>query len=390
MKSQLRHFALARQGLLTTQCFADGAAGARQAIEHLAYVQIDTISMIERAHHHVLWSRVPGYQTEQLNQLLAERHIFEYWFHAAAYLPIRDYRFALRRMAAVRNSNSPYYREINSNLCRDILQRVRDEGPLRARHLDSSPNGGWWNFGPSKRALEKLFMQGDLMVSERVGMEKVYDLRERLLPAGLNVQEPDMNEFVAYLLQSHLRAHGVVTLEQLTHLHTDKAVKSAMRQLLAEQVHSGILGQLSDIPNTYIETAALDQIECKENTALHLLSPFDNAVIHRKRLSQLFAFEYRLECYVPPAKREFGYFCLPILFGNHFVGRIDCKAHRRQKILEVLSIHLEAELADMNIFAQQLMLKLQPFAEFNGCDTIEIRQVDQALRQLLPISVPPA
>ncbi|MBY0445218.1 MAG: winged helix DNA-binding domain-containing protein, partial [Burkholderiales bacterium] len=256
--------------------------------------------------------------------------------------------------------------------------------------LDSYPNGGWWNFGPSKRALEKLFMQGDLMVSERIGMEKVYDLRERLLPAGLNVQEPDINDFVAYLLQSHLRAHGVVTLEQLIHLHTDKAVKSAMRQLLAEQVHGGILRQLSDMPNTYIETAALDQTESNENTAVHLLSPFDNAVIHRKRLEQLFAFEYRLECYTPPAKREFGYFCLPILFGNRFVGRIDCKAHRRQKILEVLSLHLETELADKNTFAQQLMLKLQLFAEFNGCNTIEIRQVDQAFRQLLDISGLPA
>ncbi|WP_051534767.1 winged helix-turn-helix domain-containing protein [Deefgea rivuli] len=376
MNSQLRRLALARQGLLHAPHFGNARQGTLNAIEHLGYVQIDTISMIERAHHHVLWSRVPGYQTADLNQLMAERQIFEYWFHAAAYLPMRDYRFAQRRMAAARNHLSAVD---HRDLMREILQRVQSDGPLRVRDLEGNKtNGGtWWNWGPGKRALEKLFFQGDLMVSERIGMEKVYDLRERILPAGLDVREPDLADYAAYLLRNDLRAHCVVTLEQLTHLH-DRTLKNTMRELIAAQIASGEISAIDGIPNAYAESATLAQITDASAPSVHLLSPFDNAVIHRKRLQQLFGFEYRLECYVPAAKRQYGYFCLPILFGERFVGRIDCKAHRKEKRLEVISLHLEINLPDVELFFALLKLKLQQFAEFNGCEMFDVQSIKPA------------
>lgn len=368
---QLQRLALAQQGLLGAACFGEGIQGTLAAIEHLGYVQIDTISRIERAHHHVLWSRVPSYQPPYLNQLLAERQIFEYWFHAASYLPMRDYRFAQRRMAEARDSTRFWHSEISPALMQDILLKVRDEGPLRVRDLEGNKTKGgtWWNWGPGKRALEKLFFQGDLMVSQRIGMEKVYDLKERILPPDLNTQAPDLADYAAYLLRSNLRAHGLVTLEQVSHLQGDKALKSTLRELLAAQIVSGEISPLAGcgIPNAYAATAALVQAS-STSPAVHLLSPFDNAVIHRKRLQQLFGFDYKLECYVPAAKRQYGYFCLPVLFGERFIGRIDCKAHRPEKRLEVISFHLEGELPDA--FATPFRTKLQQFAMFNGCETV--------------------
>ncbi|MEN9659608.1 MAG: hypothetical protein RL571_3073 [Pseudomonadota bacterium] len=370
---QLQRLALAQQGLLGTAYFGGGITGTLAAIEHLGYVQIDTIARIERAHHHVLWSRVPDYHPPYLNQLLAERQIFEYWFHAASYLPMRDYRFAQRRMAAARDCTQSWHSESSPALMQDILQKVRDEGPLRVRDLEGNKTKGgtWWNWGPGKRALEKLFFQGDLMVSQRIGMEKVYDLKERILPPDLDTRAPDLADYAAYLLRSNLRAHGLVTFEQLSHLHSDKALKSTLRELLVAQIASGEISALTDcgIPNAYAATAALASPPIASPT-VHLLSPFDNAVIHRKRLQQLFGFDYKLECYVPAAKRQYGYFCLPVLFGERFIGRIDCKAHRQAKCLEVMSFHLEGEMPDTDAFAAPFRAKLQQFAEFNGCETV--------------------
>ncbi|MEJ2792875.1 crosslink repair DNA glycosylase YcaQ family protein [Iodobacter sp. LRB] len=379
---QLRRHALTRQGLQSEAIFGRGPAATLAAIEHLGYVQIDTISIIERAHHHILWSRVPDYQSGFLNQLLENRQIFEYWFHAASYLPMRDYRFAQHRMAAVRNSTWANYHDIPASLMNEILLRVRDEGPLRVRNLENNKgkSGSWWDWGPGKRAIEKLFLQGDLMISQRIGMEKVYELRERMLPANLDTRQPNLADYAGYLLQSYLRAHSVVTFEQLTHLHTDPALKKTMRELLEAQIASHQIGAISSpaMPKAYAETSALTQA-LSAAPCVHLLSPFDNAIIHRKRLNQLFGFDYKLECYVPAAKRKYGYFCLPILFGDHFVGRIDCKAHRQEQRLQVISMHLESPINMPALFAEALMQKLQQFAIFNGCEQLDIQNIEGVL-----------
>ena len=134
--SEWRQLALSSQGLTSEQPFGSGLAGTLQAIEHLGYVQVDTLSVVERAHHHVLWNRVPDYDLDHLNQLVTEKKIFEYWYHAASYLPMRDYRFALLNMEAIRHGENRYYTKVDSTLMKEILARVRDEGSLRLRDLD--------------------------------------------------------------------------------------------------------------------------------------------------------------------------------------------------------------------------------------------------------------
>lgn len=373
MTSSLKQLTLFNQGLGKISRFAKGMDGTLQAIEHLGYVQIDTISVVERAHHHILWSRVPDYDLSHLNNLVRERQIFEYWYHAASYLPMKDYRYALPTMMSVRQGESRYFNRGDQHLMNEILARVRAEGRIRLRDIDKNNKkslGNWWNTGPGRRAFEQLYMQGDLMICERNGMEKVYDLSERCLPEYIDLSLPTLHEYAQYLFNTTLRAHGAFTWKQLVHLK-GKDLKETMRVVLKEQIDAGVVSaiKLDDGQTLYVDVAAIEQ-NVNTDFGLKILSPFDNSLIHRDRLTSLFEFDYRIECYVPAAKRVFGYFCLPILYQDELVGRIDCKAHRTVKELEVISLHLEKTIKDKELFFFELEQEIKRFAEFNQCTII--------------------
>lgn len=378
MTSSLKRLALFNQGLGKISPFAKGVDGTLQAIEHLGYVQIDTISVVERAHHHILWSRVPDYDLSHLNNLVRERQIFEYWYHAASYLPMKDYRYVLPAMMSVRKGESRYFNRGDQHLMNEILARVRAEGRIRLRDIDKNNKkslGNWWNTGPGRRAFEQLYMQGDLMICERNGMEKVYDLTERCLPENIDLSMPTLREYAQYLFNTTLRAHGAFTWKQLVHLK-GKELKEAMRVVLKEQIDAGVVSaiKLDDGQTLYVDVAAIEQ-NVNTDFGLKILSPFDNSLIHRDRLTSLFEFDYRIECYVPAAKRVFGYFCLPILYQDELVGRIDCKAHRSIKELEVISLHLEKTIKDKEHFFFELEQEIKCFAQFNQCTIINDRVI---------------
>ncbi|TDM66427.1 hypothetical protein C5B72_02610 [Acinetobacter sp. KU 011TH] len=373
MTSYLKQLTLFNQGLAKTSRFAKGVDGTLQAIEHLGYVQLDTISVVERAHHHILWSRVADYELSHLNSLVGERQIFEYWYHAASYLPMKDYRYALPAMMSVRNGESRYFNRGDQHLMNEILARVRAEGKIRLRDIDKNNKkslGNWWNTGPGRRAFEQLYMQGDLMICERNGMEKVYELTERCLPENIDLSMPTLYEYAQYLFNNTLRAHGAFTWKQLVHLKK-KDLKETMRVVLKEQIDAGVVSaiKLEKGQTLYVDAAALEQ-KVSTDFGLKILSPFDNSLIHRDRLASLFEFDYRIECYVPAAKRVYGYFCLPILYQDELVGRVDCKAHRSIKELEVISLHLEKTVKNKELFFFELEQELKRFAAFNQCSTI--------------------
>ncbi|MBN6511650.1 winged helix-turn-helix domain-containing protein [Acinetobacter pittii] len=373
MTSSLKQLTLFNQGLAKTSRFAKGVDGTLQAIEHLGYVQIDTISVVERAHHHILWSRVPDYELSHLNSLVGERQIFEYWYHAASYLPMKDYRYALPAMISVRNGESRYFNRGDQHLMNEILARVRAEGKIRLRDIDKNNKkslGNWWNTGPGRRAFEQLYMQGDLMICERNGMEKVFDLTERCLPGNIDLSMPTLYEYAQYLFNNTLRAHGAFTWKQLVHLKKND-LKENMRVVLKEQIDAGVVSaiKLENGQTLYVDVAAIEQ-KVSTDFGLKILSPFDNSLIHRDRLASLFKFDYRIECYVPAAKRVYGYFCLPILYQDELVGRVDCKAHRSIKELEVISLHLEKTVKNKELFFFELEQELKRFATFNQCSTI--------------------
>ena len=200
--ARLRRLALAAQGLLQAQPYGRGLAGACKAIHHIGYVQIDTISVVERAHHHVFHSRVPKFKPAMANQMLLDGNIFEYWTHAAAFLPIADFRFSLPYKHAIKSGQIHWHRARDRKLMGELLVRIRSDGPMRSRDIetDTTIRAGWWNWKPAKKSLEQMYMEGDLMVSNRKGFQKTYDLTERVLPSHIDSQMPSMKEFAEHML----------------------------------------------------------------------------------------------------------------------------------------------------------------------------------------------
>lgn len=371
MDVQFRQLAI-NSSLLHPQPIAPrGMIDSLKVIEHLGYVQIDTISVVERAHHHILWNRVQNYDKEHLNRLLADQKIFEYWFHAASYIPMRDYRYALRQMNSVRRGESKYFNRGDSYLMQEILAQAKSEGQVCSRDFlnkNEKTVQGWWKSSIVRKSIEQLYMQGELMVCKRVGVEKFYALAENCLPSGLDLTEPSVEEYARYLFETVKRSHGVFTWKQLLHLKSGTELKIAMRSILNEQIDAKMIEsvQLDSGEWLYVDLEKIDQFNVTEKS-VKILSPFDNLVIHRDRLMALFNFDYRLECYVAPEKRQYGYFCLPILYGAELVGKIDCKAHRGEGILEILSFHLQAIINNKAHFIELLSTELERFAAFNHC-----------------------
>ncbi len=374
----LRRAALHHQGLSKSAHFGAGMQATLKALEHLGYVQIDTLAVVERAHHHTLWTRIPSYKPAHLEQLIKERKVFEYWSHAAAFLPMRDYRFALPRMNSVKRGESNWFASVTRKDEKQVLERIRSDGPLMARDFNSPKEqaGSWWNWKPAKKTLEKLFFQGDLMISSRAGMQKVYDLRERVLPDAVDTSEPSLREFADYLINSALRAHGFTTVKQITHLRSGTPLRKMIQTLLQQRIENGELVAFTteELPTVYARTDFLEQKLPKARAVVQFLSPFDNAIIHRDRVKQLFDFDYTLECYTAPLKRRYGYFCLPILYANALVGRADCKANRATRHLEVLRLYVEKSDRRFNLDAFNVALEkaVQLFAGFNDCDSFSI------------------
>ena len=386
---QLRRLALSTQGLIGRNGFGSKTPGVLNAIEHLGYIQIDTISVVERAHHHVLWSRVPGFKLDDLDKLLKQRHIFEYWAHAAAFLPMQDFRFSLPRKKAIKQGEVHWFRNMDKKLLKRTLDRIRNEGPLRARdfeHTRKTSSQGWWDWKPAKRALEQLFMQGDLMVVERAGFQKVYDLTERVLPDHVDTSEPDMEAYASFLVNSYLRANGFGTLKAITYLRRSSDLRKAITRVVEHGIEAGELIDLGTLSSSLSRAGAKTErffIQAsfananriaRPRAVLKLLSPFDNLIIQRDRALKVHAFDYQIECYVPAAKRKYGYFSLPLLYGDTLAGRVDCKAHRKIRELEIVNLVVDQTL-DLEEALPVFQNGLRSFAEFNNCETITVSKV---------------
>ena len=378
---QFRKKALLSQGLLQKDSFGRGKPAVLHAIEHLGYVQIDTISVVERAHHHVLWSRVSNYKPAMLAELVAGKHVFEYWFHAAAYLPMRDFRFALPRMEAIKSGKKHWFENTDKSLMKKICRRIKDEGPLMARDFeDSKGNNGWWEWKPAKQALEQLFIQGDLMVIGRKGFQKQYDLMERALPADVDQRCPDIVEQAQHFVDVTLRAHGFAAIKSYTYLRKGAEIRKAVKDILEQAVLERKLVK-SQLPcETVVYCDPLMTTRKRSADRVILLSPFDNCVIQRERCRKIFGFDYQIECYVPEPKRQYGYFCLPILYRDQFVGRVDCKANRKTAVLEVVALHLD-DSADESLIIQ-LSAALTAFKDFNQCSNIKLHKVVPTSKKL--------
>ena len=345
------------------------------AIEHLGYIQIDTISVIERAHHHTLWNRNTRYKKAHLDQLVAERQVFEYWSHAAAYLPMRDFRYSLFRKQAIASGRENHWYKQDENLMDSVIKRIAAEGPLMAKDFGHTGDKmREWQSKPTKQALENLFMRGELMILERNNFHKVYDLTERVLPPNINTSTPSPKEFARYLITRYLKANGLGKASEITYLLRN--IKPEVTTTMEEMVENRELIVITVGEQDYF--ALTDSLELLNRSLsrskLKILSPFDNLLIQRKRMQDLFQFDYLIECYVPEAKRQYGYFSLPILWNGKLVARMDCKADRKTSVLHLRHLALEPGLRKTEPFALALGKELKPFMRFNACEQIRLHK----------------
>jgi uncharacterized protein YcaQ len=364
--AQARKIILHSQLLPPKQIKQPSKAVTLSAIEQLGYIQIDTISVIQRAHHHTLWNRNARYHPKDLDALLDQKQVFEYWSHAAAYLPMRDYRYSLYRKNAFKTGQLKHWYRKDQTLMDGVLKRIEQEGPLMAKDFEGErANKGGWGGKPAKQALETLFMQGDLMVPKRVNFHKVYDLAERVIPSHIDTSVPSDFEYARYLIVQYLEANGVGLVSEMSYLL--KNVKPLLNQTLHQMLEEGEVVEIAiGQQNYYMLPYSFELLKRPlSRSKLKILSPFDNLLIQRKRMTALFDFDYLIECYVPEAKRQYGYFSLPILWQGELVARMDCKVERKKGCLNINNLVLEGKLQQQDAFIEALTLELSHFMAFN-------------------------
>jgi uncharacterized protein len=339
-KAEARRIWLNAQRLDVREPFGDGAQATAAAVAHLGYVQIDTINVIERCHHHILWSRIPGYRRADLRQAQSvDKSVFEYWTHALSYVPTGDLRFFIPAMREHRREGHQWFKTVKPEDTRKVMRLLR-EGALTIRDIDDDVLTEkvhlWASRKPSKRALQLAFYAGLVTVSERNGMLKTYDLMQRHFGWDKPPKAASASETVAYLLDRALRAQGLVSLDSICHL--DAPSKPGVRRLIEARIRRRellpVVLEGAGKQEHWAQSATLEPIAEGVSGLVHILSPFDPLIIQRKRTGLIFDYEHRFEAYVPKEKRLFGYFALPVLVGEEIVAALDLKTDRvNRKVL---------------------------------------------------------
>lgn len=380
-----RALLLAAQGLAAPHPAPAVKADVLAAIRSMGLLQIDTIHIVARSPYLVLWSRLGAYDPSWLDQLLAEGALFEYWSHAACFLPIEDYALYRGAMLAQRSPAGRWgaWAEANREVTAQVLARVRDGGPVRSADFAREGRGGaWWDWKPEKIALELLFNQGYLMIARREGFQRIYDLQERVLPAwdDANLLPPEQVRR-CHVLNS-VRALGVAPARWVPDYYRlpKKGVAPLLEQLAAEGLllRARVTGwddpvYLHPANLALAERAAAGELKALRTT---LLSPFDPVVWDRARALELYDFFYRIEVYTPAERRTYGYFTLPILHQGRVVGRLDPKAHRAQGRFEVKGVHLEPGVPLTDELLDGLAVAIVDCAVWHGTPTVELLRSD--------------
>ena len=383
-----RNVMLAAQGLDRSLDQPAAKADVLAAIRRMYLLQIDTIHVVARSPYLVLWSRVGDYQPEWLDELLNEGALFEYWAHAMCFIPIEDYPLYHRRMLdAIRDKVWPYKWAVKwSQEHADVMERVRshlqENGAVRSAEFKNENHvpGGWWNWKEEKDALETMLLTGEVMIARRQNFQRVYDLRERILPDWDDATVPSSEELHRTLLLRSVNALGIAFPAWVPDYFRLKKTGVPKRlEMLAEEglllkiEVEGLEGSAYVHPDRIglLEKAAAGKLE---PALTALLSPFDPLVWDRDRASTLFGFDYKIECYTPAAQRRYGYFSLPILHRGKLVGRLDPKAHRKQGLFEIKALHLEPGVRVNDELINELADALRRLAAWHGTPEIVIRR----------------
>jgi uncharacterized protein YcaQ len=380
--SSARTLMLATQGLLARPRQRARKEDVLAAICQMGALQIDTISVVARSPYFVLWSRLGEYEPRWLEELQAEGRLFEYWAHAACFIPIEDFPLYRPSMLNGHDRIRTWLAE-NEAVVRQVRERLMAEGEVRSADFQREGKAGtWWDWKPEKTALECLYYIGEVMIARREGFQRIYALRERVLPEWRDEQTPSPEEARAALILKAVKAMGIARPKWVPQYFVMKVQPTFT--LLRELAERGDL-----LPATiegwdelcYIhpenrelaERAVRGELRPRLTT---LLSPFDSLLWRRDRAHELFGFHYRIETYTPAAKRQFGYFSLPILRRGALIGRLDAKAHRKEGRFEVRIVHLEPGVKVTQGLATDLRATLDECARWHRTPEVTVLAAD--------------
>lgn len=366
-------------------------------LRQIHYLQLDPINVVARNPLLVLWSRLGNYDPADLNELLwDDKTLFEYWAHAASIVFTEDYPIFQPWMRRFATGDSKWVQRVqdwlaaNAQFRQGILTALAQRGPLFANEIENRAvvswgSSGWTNARDVTVMLGFLWEQGEVMVSHRpgkgFGLKKRWALAEHHLPEWVNHEERPLPELVAQSTQMSLQALGVGTAKHIKNHFTRgryPGLDGILEALVADgRVHPiQIAGDDGVWPETWYIHAddlhLLAQIERGEwQPATRLLSPFDNLICDRERTELLFDFYYRSEIYTPKAKRQYGYYVMPILHGDRLIGRIDPKIDRKKKKLHVFAVHVEPGMKVNEENGRSLAAAVNELAQFLGAADIQ-------------------
>jgi uncharacterized protein YcaQ len=384
--SGARALMLAAQGLDRRPRRRAKKADVLAAIRRMGALQIDTISVVARSPYLVLWTRLGDYEPRWLDELLAAGKLFEYWSHEACFLPIDDYPLYRNRMldhgwAGWRYAHK--WMDAHRDDAARLLQHVREKGEVRSTDFQrADTRGGWWSWKPEKRMLESLFTAGELMIARREGFQRIYDLRERVLPSWDDDRLPTADEVRRTLVLNAVRAMGVAKAKWVAdYFRMDKTSTKLLPERLADAgdllpVSVDGWKESAYVHPDHADTARAAAAGRVKPVLTTLLSPFDPLIWDRGRASEMFGFDYRIEVYTPAPRRVYGYYVLPILHRGKLIGRLDPKAHRKHGIFEVRNIHFEPGVRLSDRLIREVAAAVGDCARWHRTPRVEFRASD--------------
>ncbi|EPW3923738.1 winged helix-turn-helix domain-containing protein [Enterobacter sichuanensis] len=388
--SAARHLHLAAQGLLKKPRRRAQPADILSTVQRMSLLQIDTINIVARSPYLVLFSRLGGYPSQWLDESLSKGELMEYWAHEACFLPRSDFALVRHRMLAPEKMGWKYRQAWMLEHAAEIEQliaHIQENGPVRSADFEHPRKGtsGWWEWKPHKRHLEGLFTSGKVMVIERRNFQRVYDLTHRVMPHWDDERDQLSREAAeAIMLENSARSLGIFRSQWLADYYRlrQPALKPLLEMWQQEQriipVMVDTLGEMWLHKELFplLPQALEGKLQATHST---VLSPFDPVVWDRKRAEQLFGFSYRLECYTPAPKRQYGYFVLPLLHKGQLVGRMDAKMHRKTGTLEIIALYLEEGVRVTAALEKGLTLAISEFARWQGAHDVTLGRVPDGL-----------
>ncbi|HEU0296165.1 MAG TPA: crosslink repair DNA glycosylase YcaQ family protein [Anaerolineales bacterium] len=385
-----RNVMLAAQGLDRPRDQPATKADVLEVIRRMGLLQIDTIHVVARSPYLVLWSRLGDYRPAWLDELLTEGALFEYWAHAMCFIPIEEYALYRRHMLdGIENKVWEYqwaakWAQEHTKVMKKVRTHLQKNGAVRSAEFETNRHvlGRWWNRKEEKDALEIMFLTGEVMIARRQNFQRVYDLRERILPDWEADALPSSEELQRTLALRAVRALGIAfpawvpDYFRVPKTGMPKRLEALAQEGLLLQVEVKGLGGHAYVHPDRIHLIAGALSGNLEPTLTTLLSPFDPLVWDRDRALTLFDFNYKIECYTPASKRRYGYFTLPILHRGKLIGRLDPKAHRAQGVFEIKALHMEPGVRVTQRLLTDLAAALHRLAEWHGTPDIVIRQSD--------------